>query len=687
MSISAIRASARPARTEARARAIARPAWVLGTMIVVSTIVRTAIAVQHSTSRYFPDEYIYAALSRSIAHGSLTIRGNVAHFPALLEPLLAAPLWGLFSTETAYRLVQAENAFAASLAVIPIYMIARDLKLSRNYAYLCCLYALVIPMLVMIPFTISDFVGYPLALGAIAAAVKAIDTPSPKRQLVFLALATLATLARVEYFVLVPAYLVTAIVIERRTFFRMQRTAILALLPVAAGVVVAATGFYSNAPSAAFHPAVLTWIPLQAFLLSLVAGVFMVPGAVAGLIRPGAGPRLAFALVTGLTAILLVAQASVFAASVGYFKERYLFVLLPLIPLAFGIYLERGKPHRRVVVGLAATIAVAAARLPITGYTKGVTQFDPQSLIAAAWLQGRTTPTTVSLLIVIGATLAAIGAVALSFRGPGWIAVAFAVVLALGVTVAATRVDHTTTSGTRPRLPHDKSWIDDLARGSVTAIATPISSAIQLELQLYWNPSVNRELLLPDAIGSDAYATDPLRIGGDGSLLGVPGDFMFDFGGSSAWFSNAAEVASFSSYRLYRPQAGDPRFRLLIEGYFPDHWLVPKGRIRAWKRPGTPAADRAVMSFILSLPKSRHKAAHVVLRDRVFTVTPGSSIRVVCRSRANPLRFSYASPDMILDRSQRPLTVKLSHIRVEDEPPTSSWPRRATACVRAGSES
>ena len=162
MTISAIRASAQPARSAAQARAIARPAWVLGTMIVASTIVRTAIALRHSTSRYFPDEYIYTALSRSIAHGSLTIRGQSAHFPALLEPLVAAPLWGLFSTETAYRLVQTENALAASLAVIPIYMIARDLKLSRGYAYLCCLYALVIPMLVMIPFTISDFVGVPL---------------------------------------------------------------------------------------------------------------------------------------------------------------------------------------------------------------------------------------------------------------------------------------------------------------------------------------------------------------------------------------------------------------------------------------------------------------------------------------------------------------------------------------------
>jgi hypothetical protein len=667
-------------------RVLVHPAvWVVGTLVACSTVLRSVFAWQHSTSRYFPDEYIYTALSRSIAHGSLTIRGQTAHFPALLEPLLAAPLWGLFSTETAYRLVQTENALAASLAAIPIYMIARDLKLSRGYAYLCCLYALVIPMLVMIPFTISDFVAYPLALGAIAASVKAIDRPSPKRQLVFLAFASLATLARVEYFVLVPAYLIAAFVIERRTFFRIQRTAIIALLPVAAGVVVAATGFYSDAPAAAFHPAVLTWIPLQAFMLALVAGVFMVPGAVAGLIRPGAGPRLAFALMTTLTAILLLVQASVFAASVGYFKERYLFALLPLIPLAFGIYLERGKPHRRVVYGVAAAIAVAAARLPISSYTGGIGHFDPQSLIAAAWLQGRTTPGTGSLLIAIGATLAAIAAVALVFRGSGWIAVSFAIVLALGITAAAIHVDHLTTSGTRPRLPHDKSWVDDLARGNVTALETPMSSPIALELQLYWNPSINRELLLPDAIGSDEYAHDPLRIGPDGSLLGVPGDFLFDFGGSTASFSNAAKVSRFSSYGLYRPRGGVPRFRLLIEGYLTDHWLVPKGRIRAWKRPGAPAADGVRVSFTLSLPRTRPKAAHIVLRSRTFTVRPGSSIRVVCRSRANPLRFSYASPDMLLDRNLRPLTVKLSHIRVEDERPTASWPRGATACAPAGS--
>ena len=161
----------------------------------------------------------------------------------------------------------------------------------------------------------------------------------------------------------------------------------------------------------------------------------------------------------------MIAQTSVVAADSGYFKERYLFFLLPLVPLAFGVYLERGKPHRFVVFGLAAAIVIAAARLPISGYTGGIGQYDPQSLIAAAWLQARTTAATGSALIAIGATAAALGAVLLAYRGGGRVAVLFAIVLAVGISAAAIQVDHKTTSGTRGLLPLDKSWIDHSSRG------------------------------------------------------------------------------------------------------------------------------------------------------------------------------------------------------------------------------
>src|SRR5262249_48595784 len=157
-----------------------------------------------------PDEYIYTAISRSLAHGHLAIRGETVHFPAILQPLLAAPIWRLFPTVTAYHGVQAENAFAASLAAIPVYLLARWLGLRPVYAYACALYSLLLPSLVVVVYTLTDLVAYPLALATVLVGLRALDEPTGRRQLAFLALAGVATVARVQYFVLVPAYLVAA---------------------------------------------------------------------------------------------------------------------------------------------------------------------------------------------------------------------------------------------------------------------------------------------------------------------------------------------------------------------------------------------------------------------------------------------------------------------------------------------
>ena len=56
--------------------------------------VRLLLVWQLATPNYFPDEYLYAALARSLAgfHGA-SVRGHAAHFPALLQPLLTAPAW------------------------------------------------------------------------------------------------------------------------------------------------------------------------------------------------------------------------------------------------------------------------------------------------------------------------------------------------------------------------------------------------------------------------------------------------------------------------------------------------------------------------------------------------------------------------------------------------------------------
>ncbi|HEV7641236.1 MAG TPA: hypothetical protein VGO39_10260, partial [Gaiellaceae bacterium] len=113
---------------EAALPAVARPfalahgltARVALTLVVVGSFAARLVAsAAHPTPRYFPDEYLYAAISRALGSGQApNVRGSSANFPALLEPILAAPFHALFSPELAYRLTQAENALLMSLAAV-----------------------------------------------------------------------------------------------------------------------------------------------------------------------------------------------------------------------------------------------------------------------------------------------------------------------------------------------------------------------------------------------------------------------------------------------------------------------------------------------------------------------------------------------------------------------------------------
>ena len=190
---------------------------------------------------YFPDEYIYTALSRSIAPAAdPLVRGEPAHFPALLEPLLAAPLWLVGSIATGYRLVQCENALFMSLAAIPVYLLARRLGLGSRYALASAAFALALPELVFSALLLSDPLAYPLVLGALYAGVVALQAPSRRAQLAFVGLAGLATFARAEYVVLAVAFVVAAILLDGRAASRLQRLPLVLFGGVA--IVVAALG-------------------------------------------------------------------------------------------------------------------------------------------------------------------------------------------------------------------------------------------------------------------------------------------------------------------------------------------------------------------------------------------------------------------------------------------------------------
>jgi len=671
-------------RTSARAPAFAipRPAVLLGAMVAISAVTRSIIAWHHSTARYFADEYLYQQLGRSIWHGHLMVRDHTAHFPALLEPLLAAPLWGNFSVETAYHLVQTENALFASLAAVPVYLLARRVGLGSGYALLCGLYAIVLPTLVMVVFTITDFVAYPLALAAILTGVRSLEKPSPRAQLAFIGFMALATAARTQYFVLAPAYLLGALLMDGKGAIHRHKTALLAFAPAVAAVLVAATGYFSTW----FHNIPFGWRDLsqpalQIFLLSMVVGVVLAPGAVVGLWRPTDRETKAFAYMAGTFAVMLIGAISIFSANTVRFKERYLFPVLPLLAIGFGIYRKRGYPHPWAVFLMSVGLAIAAARLPVSAYATGAGRFDSESLTALEWLQGSVGVASTSILAAAIITVGAVWATITALTRRGALSLPLAIVLAIATTVVATHEDFQTTNEVRRHfLPADAQWIAHAtAHRPVTAIATPLSSSSSLLLQLYWNPNVDRVVLLDDASPPDIYATEQLGIANNGTLQNAGKLFYFDTDGSFATFSGAQRVATTSAGSVWRA-VGRPRFRILVEGMQRDGWLIAGGRLRAWPKPTAPPGARSRLAFTASVPQDWPGIAVLRIGSGKWYLHPGKPVRIACTSGSGEFDAIYRSPSTILDDQGRAVSVRLTHIAASDLP-KSARPR-PTTCIR-----
>ena len=100
-------------------------------VVGASFLARTVVGWLRATPSLFPDEYTYASLGRSLAEvGRPLIRGGAAHFPALLEPLVTAPVWWIGDVGLAYRVLQTIGALAMSLAAVPVFLLARRVGVS-----------------------------------------------------------------------------------------------------------------------------------------------------------------------------------------------------------------------------------------------------------------------------------------------------------------------------------------------------------------------------------------------------------------------------------------------------------------------------------------------------------------------------------------------------------------------------
>ena len=567
-------------------------------------VARVALAWLHVTPNYFPDEYLYAALGRSL--GSLdgaTVRGGAAHFPSLLQPLLTAPAWRAGGVETGFRLVQAVDAAALTLAAVPAYLIARRLGAARLLAAAVAAGALLVPDTVYAGFVLAEPVAYPLALAAVLVGMDALERPRARTQWLFLGCAGLAAFARLQLAVLPLCFALAALAMglrerDLRRVLREQRLPLavggLAAAALAAAVLARGLGYYSGARN--LHLDVVS-IGRNLTVLFYAGGWAVVPGALVGLWACIGSPRsradAAFGWLTASLGTALVLEAAVWGDT-SLVQERYLFYLVPLGLAAFCAQAARGWPLPRVQAALAAGLLLLSVRVPLSGWASPGSDDHSPFLLAVERLQfGLGTSGAAFLVAAVAAVLSLAAAL-----GP-WrpqLAVRVLPALALGASAAmlgcVTLLDHENAVRLSHRyLPAERSWVDAAAVGEATLVEAAGNRPSDGEEQLFWNRSIRRVAVLPGGAPPDRLASASLSIDRRGVLRergeALRGPLVVDGYASTVQLEGARLVASAPRDRLYMPR-GEARLRLYALGRSADGLIVgSRGAIIFWAdRPG-----------------------------------------------------------------------------------------------------
>jgi hypothetical protein len=635
-----------------------RPAVALAGLVVLSAAVRLLLVLERATPRYFPDEYLYSELARSFAdRGRLHVLGEPASLPSPLAPVVHAAAWLPGDPELAFRLTQGLHVLAMSLAAVPVYLLARRLGLGPGLALGPAAVAVASPDLLYAGYVTADAIGYTLALVALLAGVRALAKPTLAAQAWFVAATAAATAARIQYAVLVPCLLAAAVVVERGRVARALRSVwLVAALTLAGGLAVAAVGGaalgrYGSLGASVVSTEMLGWLPASAFLLALAAGAVLIPGAVAWLAaettRPTRRDRTAFASFALLTVTAAASAAAVLAVHSGSerFFERYLMIAIPLVAVAFGCWLEAGRPARRLAVAVGILLLLAAARAPLADYAAGQGRADSPLLLAVGWLEGALDVGTASLTAAAAASLAVLAGLAASLGRRARPELAFGLTLAVLalVSAGAHAADRSLSHGVAAdQLGGDPGWVDKSGLRDVMLVQTLGSEPSRAMSQAFWNESVTGGALL----GAKTMAIDGARarlaVDEHGGLhlagVVVRRPLLVAADRTRTVFAGAATVTRGRAFDLVRPH-GAAHLAAVVEGLAWDGWLGARNQLVVYA-PADAGTCRTA-SLRLTLP-ARERAVSLRVRglDEVarIRVRPGRPAFLHVATRAGRAR-------------------------------------------------
>jgi hypothetical protein len=503
------------------------PGRALVALALLSFAARLVAALAVHGPLYFRDEYLYAGLSRAIAHGSLLLRGQ--HVPlgstiSYLVPLITAPVWRLHDIDTAYRVDQAIGSLAFATSGFAAYALARRVGVSKTAGVFVAAMTLLVPSGVFTSMLLTEPYAYPAFVASLLVAVPAIARPSFRRALaVFGVWVGLCLTAGLQFAFFGPAWILAFIAASRSLRSAVQRTVVgvvaagasLALLRVT-GNWVLVVSFEGNVRSLHYSVGSLAaWFGATALMVGVASGWVTVPGAILGfgrLSRMNEEAR-ALALLSVTLIVGFLAEAAVYGANSRFLYERFAFYCTPLLVIAFVAWFEHAEgSFRWPYAGVAYAAGAAAWLLPLTGTLDGVTSHSP-TLAALKNLA----PVHSGSGQIVWVPILGLLAIGTAWSGPtprrALLVAALAVSGLASIGASRAMINRAAPTPT----PHIS------IKDGAAFLTTSADDYAFMERVLFWNPAITRVLVVGGGDAPDGYGAVDVTLTANRGLAAVTG--------------------------------------------------------------------------------------------------------------------------------------------------------------------
>jgi hypothetical protein len=371
------------------------------------------------------DEALYIELARNLVRsGRFGVLGHafpvLTYAPAYVA-LIAPFYWVAGSAQHAYVAIRELNAVVFAGAAIPAFLIATRV-VSRRTALLVAGATIALPAGVYATKVMTETLAFTVVLWCVVAALRVVERPTLRRQLVLLLCVALAIASRFELVALGPALAVSCLLAgEASVRKRLRELAALLFgtIVLAFGVLWllhATSGAASGEGAHGFASSRFSIVRFASTLLGSIGALDLYTGVlpfgclvlVALAVRKRARwvtpalRTLVLISVTSTTVLLLVGSAYLASVPPGFRpalpSERYTFYVVPLLLVVFAVWLEAGGvqvrgARRAAAVASAAPLVAAALDVHRPIFTFSALAFAPwvvlhavQPLLAAAGL-------------------------------------------------------------------------------------------------------------------------------------------------------------------------------------------------------------------------------------------------------------------------------------------------------------